>query len=404
MTTKLDNGDTAPGPTRTAISTSDPPPMFAIYIHWPFCRSKCLYCDFNSHVRDSIEQARWRAALLRELDHFAVETADRTVTSVFFGGGTPSLMAPRTVAAVLDRVAANWRLSDDLEITLEANPTSSESAAFQAYRLAGVNRLSLGVQAFDDDALRMLGRGHDRQQALAALALARRIFPRYTFDLIYARPGQSVASWRTELAQGIAEAGGHISVYQLTIEPGTAFNTLYVRGDLVMPDQDHQAALYETTQEVLAEAGLPGYEISNHARPNEACRHNLAYWRCCDYLGVGPGAHGRLTLYESEAGGGRYATTMHRAPEVWLDRVETFGHGERRRTRLDEAATATEVMLMGLRLVEGVEMGRVDAVLDRDALDRLSQAGMVRCDGDRLVATSAGRQRLDAVLASLVAD
>ena len=377
--------------------------MFAIYIHWPFCRSKCPYCDFNSHVRDSIDQARWRAALVRELDHFAAETADRTVTSIFFGGGTPSLMAPRTVAAVLDRVAAKWRLADDLEITLEANPTSSESAAFQAYRLAGINRLSLGIQAFDDDALRMLGRGHDRQQALAALALARRIFPRYTFDVIYARPGQTVDTWQAELGQAVAEAEGHMSAYQLTIEPGTPFYALYVRGDLVMPDQDHQAALYETTQEILAEAGLPGYEISNHARPNEACRHNLAYWRCCDYVGVGPGAHGRLTLEDGGGDGGRYATAMHRSPEVWLDRVETFGHGERRRTRLDEAETATEIMLMGLRLAEGVEVDRVDAVLDRAALDRMSAAGMVRCDGDRLVATEAGRQRLDAVLGSLVA-
>src|SRR5579863_145353 len=267
----------------------------ALYIHWPFCTSKCPYCDFNSHVRERIDEARWRNALLRELDRAAETLAGRRVASVFFGGGTPSLMAPQTAAALIERIATHWGLDDRTEITLEANPTSVEASRFAELRAAGVNRVSLGVQALDDGALKFLGRGHNAGEARGAVALAARLFPRFSFDLIYARPGQTLAAWRDELSAALAMAGNHLSLYQLTIEAGTAFATAYARGDFRLPDEETQAALYEVTQEALAAAGLPAYEISNHARPGEECRHNLVYWRYQDYLGIGPGAHGRLT-------------------------------------------------------------------------------------------------------------
>ncbi|HJS32275.1 MAG TPA: radical SAM family heme chaperone HemW, partial [Alphaproteobacteria bacterium] len=268
----------------------------AIYVHWPFCRSKCPYCDFNSHVRESVDDTRWRGALLTELDHFAASTGGRTVRSVFFGGGTPSLMAPQIVAAVIDCVARKWRVADDVEITLEANPNSAEQSRFAAFRAAGVNRLSLGVQALDDADLGALGRGHSAAEAQAAIARAAAVFDRYSFDLIYARPRQSRAAWETELRRAVALAGDHMSVYQLTIEPGTAFAARHARGELVVPDEDAAAALYEATQAILDDAGLAAYEVSNHARAGAECRHNLAYWRYEDYIGVGPGAHGRLKL------------------------------------------------------------------------------------------------------------
>ena len=370
----------------------------ALYVHWPFCRSKCPYCDFNSHVRETVDDARWRAALLRELEHFAGETGGRTVASIFFGGGTPSLMAPATAAAVIDRAAALWGLADDVEVTLEANPTSVEAARFAAFRTAGVNRVSLGVQAFDDAALAALGRGHDASQARAALALAARHFPRFSFDLIYARPGQTVAAWRAELETALAHAGDHLSVYQLTIEPGTAFYARHARGDLALPGEATQAALYETAQAVLEAAGLPAYEVSNHARPGAECRHNLIYWRGGDYVGVGPGAHGRLSLAD-----GRWATRTHRAPEAWLERVERHGHGEHPRERIDARTTAVEALLMGLRLAEGVNRAPVAGVLDERAERRLQADGLLAQASDRLRVTPAGRQRLDAVLAALLA-
>ena len=379
-------------------------PGFALYVHWPFCLSKCPYCDFNSHVRDRIDQARWRSALLTELDHFADGTPGRRLTSLFFGGGTPSLMAPATVAAVIDRAAERWQAAPDIEVTLEANPTSVEARRFADYRAAGVNRVSLGVQALDDEALRILGRGHDRADAMAALSLAVRIFPRWSFDLIYARPGQSVTAWRRELATALALADGHLSLYQLTIEPGTAFHPLAERGDLVLPDDETQATLYEVTGQMAEAAGLPAYEISNHARPGEESRHNLTYWRYGDYVGVGPGAHGRLGL-----GGRKWATRTHRAPEIWLDRVERLGHGEHPREPVDPDLQRREMLMMGLRLSEGVDLTRLTAtgdvteqsVIDPRRLAPLLAGGFLRRDGAHLKATPAGRMRLNAVLAAL---
>ncbi len=375
-------------------------------MHWPFCRSKCPYCDFNSHVRDGIDQERWRAALLAELDHFANETAGRTVTSVFFGGGTPSLMAPATAAAVLDRVAARWAVAADVEVTLEANPTSAEAGRFAGFRAAGVNRVSLGVQALDDAALAVLGRTHGAAEALAAVAMAARHFARYSFDLIYARPGQTVAAWRAELGRALAHAGDHLSAYQLTIEPGTAFQARHRRGELALPDEDLAAALYEATREALEAAGLPAYEVSNHARPGAECRHNLVYWRLDDYVGVGPGAHGRLTLPD-----GTITTRTHRAPEAWLQRVEDRGHGEGARQPVGRDDQLADMLMMGLRLTEGVSRRRLHArcggdvadLLDPAALARLRDAGLVVLDDRRLAATAEGRQRLDAVLTALLA-
>lgn len=385
--------------------TGSPGHGFGLYVHWPFCLSKCPYCDFNSHVRDRIDQDRWRRAYLRNLDSYARETPGRTVTSVFFGGGTPSLMAPEVVAATLDRIASLWALAPDVEVTLEANPTSVEARRLAAFRSAGVNRVSLGIQAIDDADLRALGRSHDRSHALAALEIAGRTFDRFSFDLIYARPGQTVRAWQSELAQALSFAADHLSVYQLTIEPGTAFAARYDRGDLVPPDEDCAAALYEVTQTQLEDAGLPAYEISNHARPGQECRHNLLYWRGDDYVGVGPGAHGRLSLP-----GGRVATRAHRAPEIWLDRVERGGTGETHRDGLSPPVIGEELLLMGLRLSEGVDAARfrrltgrnLQDVVDGSGLDRLVFAGLIEADELGMRATAAGRQRLNAVLAVLL--
>ncbi len=398
--------------------------MVALYVHWPFCLSKCPYCDFNSHVRPTVDQDRWRRALVREtqtaLAAYRADHPDARVESVFFGGGTPSLMAPRTVAALIDAVHRHWRVAGDVEITLEANPGSSERARFAAYGTAGVNRLSLGVQALDDDALRALGRRHDRRQALAALACARDHFPRLSFDLIYARPGQTAASWRAELEAATALAGDHLSLYQLTIEPGTAFHALWRRGALALPEEDTGAALYEATQEVLEAAGLPAYEVSNHARPGAECRHNLTYWRGGDYVGIGPGAHGRLggdggsprgpkTAWGP--GGGTVASRQRRAPEAWLAAVEAHGHGTRERVRLTPAERRDEILMMGLRLAEGVVRERfrrlagtdIERAVSPDALARLVAGGFLELDGDGLRTTAAGRRRLDAVLTALLA-
>ncbi|MFO7482571.1 radical SAM family heme chaperone HemW, partial [Oceanibaculum nanhaiense] len=301
----------------TAPETSRTPDSLAVYVHWPFCRSKCPYCDFNSHVSASIDHARWRAALLREIDHYADRTLGRTVSSIFFGGGTPSLMEPATAAAVIEHIGKRWRLDAGVEITLEANPTSVEAALLAGFRSAGVNRVSLGVQALNDADLHFLGREHSAREALDAVAIAARLFDRFSFDLIYARPGQTVEAWEAELRQALSHAAGHISAYQLTIEEGTPFHLRHARGEFRIPDEDTGAALYEATQDVLEQAGLPAYEISNHARPGEESRHNLAYWRYADYAGIGPGAHGRLTLAQ-----GKIATRQHRAPQIWLERVE----------------------------------------------------------------------------------
>jgi putative oxygen-independent coproporphyrinogen III oxidase len=378
---------------------------FGLYVHWPFCLKKCPYCDFNSHVRDRIDQARWRAGLLAELDHYAEPSAGRTVGSIFFGGGTPSLMAPETAAAVIERIARNWPLAADAEITLEANPTSVEAGRFREFRAAGITRVSLGIQALDDAALGFLGRAHSAGEARAAIRLAARSFDRYSFDLIYARPGQSLENWARELDQALDLAGDHLSVYQLTIEPGTAFHTAHARGDFALPDDDLAGALFELTQERLAAAGLPGYEISNHARPGQESRHNLTYWRYGDYLGVGPGAHGRLTLDRV-----KHATRQIRAPETWLTAVESTGRGTEETTPLTAAQRFEELLMMGLRLTEGIPRTRFraeldaepEALLDPRGLQNLVEGGFVTLDFERLAATAAGRQRLNAVLAMLI--
>jgi putative oxygen-independent coproporphyrinogen III oxidase len=376
----------------------------AVYIHWPFCRSKCPYCDFNSHVRDGVDAGRWTQALLADLDHQAALLPGREVGSVFFGGGTPSLMPPETVAALLDRVCRHWRAAPDIEITLEANPNSAEAERFRAFAMAGVNRLSLGVQALDPAALRFLGRAHDRAEAIAAIEQAYAAFARFSFDLIYARPGQSLAAWRQELDEALDLAGDHLSLYQLTIEPGTAFAGQARRGELVPPDDDDAAAFFETTQDRLAAAGLPAYEISNHARPGAECRHNLAYWRYQDYVGIGPGAHGRVTR-----DGVKYATRQRRAPERWLAAVEGARTGLEETMAIDRDAAVEEMLMMGLRLVEGVARPGLEAAAGQDAeilfadtLAPLLEGGFLTLDRERLAATPAGRQRLNAVLAALL--
>ncbi len=376
--------------------TADP---LALYVHWPFCLSKCPYCDFNSHVRDSVDQARWRAALLRDLDAAAHETAARPLTSIFFGGGTPSLMPPETAAAVISRAAEHWPFADDIEITLEANPTSVEAQRFADFRAAGINRVSLGVQALDDDALRALGRGHDTAEALAAVALAQRHFPRYSFDLIYARQGQTAAAWSEELDRALDLAGDHLSLYQLTIEPGTAFHRRTARGETLTAAEPTAAALYEITQQRLAAAGLPAYEISNHARPGGESRHNLTYWRYQDYLGIGPGAHGRVTL-----DGAKVAVQRIRRPEDWLDAVEAAGHGEKERLALNAAECLTETVLMGLRLTEGIRWERLEAgpTLAAERIADLVAGGFLVSDAAGLRATATGRQRLDRLILELL--
>jgi len=382
----------------------NPAKPLAVYIHWPFCRSKCPYCDFNSHVRDGIDAARWTRALLADLDHHAELVPGCEVGSVFFGGGTPSLMPPETVAALLDRVRSRWAAAPDLEVTLEANPNSAEAARFRAFAAAGINRLSLGVQALEPAALRMLGRAHDRGEVIAAIEYARNAFPRFSFDLIYARPGQTLDAWRHELDEALSLAGEHLSLYQLTIEPGTAFATLERRGELSMPGEEHTAALFEMTQDRLAAHGLPAYEISNHARPGAECRHNLAYWRYRDYVGIGPGAHGRLTI-----GGAKHATRQARLPERWLAAVEAAGIGIEEMVAIDHDSAVEEMLMMGLRLTEGVARARLERLAGRDSetifggkLAPLVEGGFLRLDNDRLTATAAGRQRLNAVLAALL--
>jgi putative oxygen-independent coproporphyrinogen III oxidase len=328
---------------------------FGVYVHWPFCAQKCPYCDFNSHVRfGGIDEPRFRAAFLRELDYTRERTGPRTVSSIFFGGGTPSLMQPETVAAILDRIAALWSVDPHAEITLEANPGSVEAGRFRGYRAAGVNRVSLGVQSLRDDILKSLGRIHSVAEAKAAIEIARTTFGRFSFDLIYARPRQTLAEWKDELRDALAIAGQHLSLYQLTIEPETPFAALHAAGKLVIPDEDAALALYEATQELTAVAGLPAYEISNHAAPGEESRHNLLYWRYGEYAGCGPGAHGRLA-----ADGVRRATSTERNPERWASLVEQNGDGIIEETPLTTPEEADELLLMGLRLGEGVDLDRL---------------------------------------------
>jgi oxygen-independent coproporphyrinogen-3 oxidase len=378
----------------------------ALYVHWPFCLAKCPYCDFNSHVREAVDDARWRRALVCEIEHYAAETPGRNLTSVFFGGGTPSLMEPATVAAVLDAAGRAWRYDPEIEITLEANPTSVEAKKFDGFRVAGVNRVSLGVQALDEPSLAALGRHHSAREALDAVALAAQKFPRFSFDLIYARPGQSVAAWRDELATAIRHAGDHLSVYQLTAEAGTPLGRAVELGRTVLPDEDAAAGLYETTQELLAGAGLPAYEISNHAAPGAECRHNLTYWLSGDYIGIGPGAHGRL-----RANGSTVATEQARRPEDWLAAVEAAGHATARREAIAPDDRAAEVLMMGLRLTAGIPRATFRAalsrepeeILDTERLARLADGGFLALDDAGLRATAPGRLRLNSVLAALLA-
>ncbi len=386
--------------------THDAEAGFGVYLHWPFCRSKCPYCDFNSHVREAVDQDRWRRALLADLEHAAEKSGTREVTSVFFGGGTPSLMPPETVAAVIGKIDALWGLAPGTEITLEANPTSAEAESFAGFAAAGVNRLSLGVQALDDAALKFLGRQHSAAEALDALALARAAFPRISFDLIYARPGQSLAAWQAELAEALALGPEHISLYQLTIEEGTVFHGAWRRGELTLPEEEAAAALFEATARQLEEAGLPAYEISNHARPGAECRHNLTYWRYGDYVGIGPGAHGRLTF-----DGAKRATREHRAPEAWLELVERQGHGWRQVEAITPEQRLAEMVMMGLRLSEGISRAALarelaaapEKLLPAERLRRLTGEGYLEVDDAGLRATAAGRQRLDALLGYLLA-
>ena len=377
---------------------------FGVYVHWPFCLSKCPYCDFNSHVRHAaIDEDRFARAFAREIETTAARVPGRQVSSIFLGGGTPSLMRPETVGAVLDAIAKHWRLDDGVEVTLEANPTSVEAARFAGYRAAGVNRVSLGVQALDDASLKQLGRLHSVREALDAVAIARKAFERYSFDLIYARPDQTADMWAAELQLAIKEAAEHLSLYQLTIEEGTPFFGLYAAGKLKTPNEATARALYDVTQEVCAHHGLPAYEISNHARKGAECRHNLVYWRGEEYAGIGPGAHGRLDI-----NGSRHATMAEKRPEAWLMRVEANGHGVITTDVLNSAERADEFLLMGLRLVEGIDPRRYAALAGRPLNPRrialLREEGAIVVDGDgRLRVTHAGFPVLDAVVADLAA-
>jgi oxygen-independent coproporphyrinogen-3 oxidase len=385
------------------------PDTIALYIHWPFCLAKCPYCDFNSHVREQIPQARFATALRQELAWEAARlnrgATPRRLTSIFFGGGTPSLMAPESVASLIADATRLFTAAPDIEITLEANPTSVELAKLDLFRQAGVNRLSLGVQALDDAALGALGRKHSAAQALAALEHARATFPRLSFDLIYARPGQTMAAWQAELARALALAADHLSLYQLTIEPGTAYEVLHRSGQIVLPTDEDSTALYDATGEAAAKFGLHGYEISNYAKPGAESRHNLAYWRYQDYAGIGPGAHGRVTIGEN-----LIATRRHRAPEPWADRVEQNGHGSTAEELVSTHDKAREALLMGLRLSEGIDKSRFEARTNtnlNDAIDTgIKQAAIAENylieTETHLIATQTGRRLLDALLARLV--
>jgi putative oxygen-independent coproporphyrinogen III oxidase len=369
----------------------------AIYVHWPFCQSKCPYCDFNSYARRTISEEQYLEATLRELDHYAAETPARPVSSIFFGGGTPSLMAPQTVGAILGAVARLWPIESTCEITLEANPSSVESDRFAGYRSAGVNRVSLGVQSFSDEQLRFLGRLHTAGEARRALEVAGKHFERMSFDLIYARPGQTESEWRAELEEAVAVASGHLSLYQLTIEPQTAFFDLHRRGKLSVPGPDLAADLYTITQEMCEAAGLPAYEISNHAAPGEESRHNLTYWRYGDYLGIGPGAHGRLTV-----GGKKHATAAVKAPGAWHAKVQQCGSGCEERLELDLRQQAEEAVLMGLRLREGLDLRALAAKTGFSplfqAIAPFEDEGLLGRDGDWLRATSQGKLVLNALV------
>lgn len=375
---------------------------FGIYIHWPFCAAKCPYCDFNSHVRTRIDEAGWIDAIVRELEWVAAQQgAERPIVeTIFFGGGTPSLMQGASVARTLDTIARLWRMANDVEVTLESNPASADATRFADYRAAGVNRLSLGVQALNDSDLKMLGRLHNAAEAKAALALAMKNFERVSLDLIYARPDQTLTQWRGELAEALAFGTDHLSLYQLTIEPATPFFTAHRTGKLKIPDEDHAAELFETTQAMTAAAGRPAYEISNHAVPGSEARHNLLYWRYGAYAGVGPGAHGRLDI-----GGTRVATQTERLPERWREAVATRGHGMIETGAIANDDAAREHLLMNLRLSEGIDIAAYKArwgtAPDPARIASLAQDGLVTLHESRLTATPRGRLLLNSVIAAL---
>ncbi len=379
---------------------------FALYVHWPFCVSKCPYCDFNSHVADRVDEAAWERALTAELHHYGSETNGRTLRSVFFGGGTPSLMPARIVAALLDAAGGHWRVADDLEVTLEANPSSAEAGKFADFRAAGVNRLSIGIQSFDDDALRFLGRAHGAAEARQAITLAERHFPRFSFDLIYALPGQDAPAWRRALGDALARAGDHLSLYQLTIERGTPFYASHRDGDFAIPQEDAAAELFEITQDIMDSNGLPAYEVSNHARTGGACRHNLVYWQGGDYVGIGPGAHGRVPI-----AGRRHATEQIPSPANWLGAVEAQGHGTRRSLIVSQPERVEEYLLTGLRLAAGIDRIRFARATGRDLADavdaerlaRLVAEGYIEADREGIRVTCEGKPRLNAVIAYLTA-
>jgi oxygen-independent coproporphyrinogen-3 oxidase len=390
----------------------NPPPLagegegraFGVYVHWPFCLSKCPYCDFNSHVRHQpIDEERFASAFAREIETSAARAPGREVSSIFLGGGTPSLMKPQTVGAILDAIGRHWRVAPNAEVTLEANPTSVEATRFAGYRAAGVNRVSLGVQALDDASLKALGRLHTAREALDAVAIARKNFERYSFDLIYARPDQTPDMWADELKLAISEAAEHLSLYQLTIEEGTPFFGLHAAGKLKTPDEAVARALYDVTQEVCGRHGLPAYEISNHARAGAECQHNLVYWRGEEYAGVGPGAHGRLDI-----DGVRHAIATEKRPEAWLMRVEANGHGVVTDDLLNSEERADEFLLMGLRLAEGIDPARYadlsGRALDPNRIAILREEGAIAVDDNgRLRVTQSGFPVLDAVVADLAA-
>ncbi|MEJ6389918.1 radical SAM family heme chaperone HemW [Gymnodinialimonas ulvae] len=376
---------------------------FGLYIHWPFCEAKCPYCDFNSHVAAKIDHAAWLTAYLGELERVKFRTADRTLQSVFFGGGTPSLMAPETVDQILSAVRAHWPVANDIEITLEANPSSVESGRFRAFRDAGVSRVSMGIQALNNEDLRRLGRLHSVEEARRAYDVARACFDRVSFDLIYARQDQSLSQWRSELSEALSWGTDHLSLYQLTIEPGTAFGTRHNAGGLKgLPDEDLSADLYDLTQELCDAAGLPAYEISNHAADMDQSRHNLIYWRCGDFVGIGPGAHGRITQ-----NGQRVATETYLAPKRWLDAVKTDGTGERAAVPITAQEQAEEYLMMSLRLAEGSDLARFARLnsgpIDGHRIERLEELGLVEHAGQRLKATRPGRPVLNAILRELLA-
>lgn len=369
----------------------------AVYIHWPFCLSKCPYCDFNSHVRDKVEQQQWRDALLAELAFMAARTQGRIVTSIFFGGGTPSLMPTTTVAALIDKVRELWECAPDIEITLEANPTSVEIEKFRQLRAAGVNRISLGVQSLRQEELTFLGRGHNVQEAISAIHSAREIFERYSFDLIYARPNQTLGQWEAELGEALRLAGGHLSLYQLTIEENTAFHHAYAKGAFAMPDDEMSEALYRLTEAMTGAHGLSAYEVSNYAKTGQESRHNLSYWRGDEYVGIGPGAHGRLMEHT------RIATQTIKSPERWLSQVQAQGHGLEVDAPVDSALEAQERLMMGLRLKDGIAMAPLRAHIDAQKLALYQKQGLLEPGDATLKVTLAGRLVLSRLTAELIA-